>query len=412
MTGSGDARSPIDGRVLASRFAAPETEAMRIVLINGPNLNLLGARSPEFYGRTTLRDLEESCRDIADARGATLEAYQSNHEGDIIDRLHASRDADAVIINPGAFTHYSYAIRDAIEGIGIPTVEVHISNIKDREPWRRVSVVSEVCVATIFGRGIDGYRDAIEHVVARAAWPLETISYGPGGHQVGDLRVPESSGPHPVAVLLHGGFWRATHGRDLLDAAAVDLARRGWATWNIDFAGLGAGGGWRETSADVVAAIESLGLFGAAHGLDLGRIVLVGHGSGGQLAMCASKQAQTVAAAVGLAPISDLEQAYEAGIGDGAVAEYVRSAPAASPDRYEAVSPIRLLPLGVPLLIVHGDADDRIPAAMSRSFAGRAADEGDTVVYHELEDVGHRELVDPDTSAWSQVAEELERLRS
>ncbi|MEN8233343.1 MAG: type II 3-dehydroquinate dehydratase [Actinomycetota bacterium] len=386
---------------------------MRIVIINGPNLNLIGTRSPEIYGTTSLSELEEACRGWATDLGATAETYQSNHEGDIIDRLHSAREADAVIINPGAFTHYSYAIRDAIDAIGTPTVEVHISNIKDREPWRRVSVVSDVCAATIYGRGIRGYRDAINHVISRAAWPMETISYGPDDDHVGDLRIPDGPGPFPVAVLLHGGFWRDVFTRDLLDAAAVDLTRRGWATWNVEFARVGGGGGWRASSADAAAAIASLGSFGVDHGLDLDRVVLVGHGSGGQLALRATRDVEQVgiSAVVGLAPIGDLEAAHRAGIGDDAVAAFVRSSPDESPNRYNAASPIRNLPLGVPLLIVHGDEDDRIPAAISRSYAGRAADEGDTVVYHELEGVGHAELIDPAAPAWAKVVEELDRLR-
>jgi len=386
---------------------------MRIVIINGPNLNLIGTRSPEIYGSTSLEELEGTCRSWAADLGATIETYQSNHEGDLIDRLHAARDADGVVINPGAFTHYSYAIRDAIEAIGIPTVEVHISNVRDREPWRRISVVADVCVATIFGRGIIGYRDAIRHLVARAAWPVETITYGPDPDHVGDLRIPHGAGPHPVAVLLHGGFWRNTVARDLLDAAAVDLTERGWATWNVEFARVGGGGGWRATTTDVATAIRSLADFAEGHQLDLKRVIAVGHGSGGQLALQAAvgHNEPAISAVVALAPIGDLEAAHRAGIGGDAVNAFVRRTPEQSPERYAAASPIRNLPIGVPLLVVHGDEDDRVPAAISRSFAGRAADEGDTVVYHELEGVGHNDLIDPATLAWDKVVEEIDRLR-
>ena len=386
---------------------------MRIVIINGPNLNLIGTRSPEIYGSTSLKELEDTCRSWAADLGAVVETYQSNHEGDLIDRLHAARDADGVVINPGALTHYSYAIRDAIEAIGIPTVEVHISNVRDREPWRRISVVSDVCVATIFGRGMIGYRDAIRHLVARGAWPVETITYGPDPDHVGDLRIPHGAGPHPVAVLLHGGFWRNTVARDLLDAAAVDLTERGWATWNVEFARVGGGGGWRATAADVAIAIRSLSDFAEGHRLDLERVVTVGHGSGGQLALQAAvgRNDPAISAVVALAPIGDLEAAHRAGIGSDAVSAFARRSPEQSPERYAAASPIRNLPIGVPLLVVHGDEDDRVPAAISRSFAGRAADEGDAVVYHELEGVGHDELIDPATLAWDKVAEEIDRLR-
>ncbi len=386
---------------------------MRIVIINGPNLNLIGTRSPEIYGSTSLGELDASCRSWAADLGAVVETFQSNHEGDIIDRLHAARDADGVVINPGAFTHYSFAIRDAIEAISIPTVEVHISNVQDREPWRRISVVSDVCVATVFGRGIIGYRDAIRHLIARASWPVETIEYGPDPDNVGDLRIPRGPGPHPVAVLLHGGFWRNTVARDLLDAAAVDLTERGWATWNVEFARVGGGGGWRATTADVATAIGSLNVFAEGHRLDLDRVIVVGHGSGGQLALqsAVGTGEPQISAVVAIAPIADLEAAHQAGIGADAVKAFTRRTPDQSPERYAAASPIRNLPIGVPLLIVTGDQDDRVPATISREFAGRAADEGDTVVYHELEGVGHNELIDPATRAWSKVAEEIDRLR-
>jgi 3-dehydroquinate dehydratase II len=138
---------------------------MQISVINGPNLNLLGTRKPEIYGDWTLDQLDLACEQWAAEVGATVETYQSNHEGDLIDRLHRAREqAEAVIINPGALTHYSYAIRDAIEAIGIPTVEVHLSDISTREEWRRNSVISEVCVATIAGHGVDGYRQAIRRL--------------------------------------------------------------------------------------------------------------------------------------------------------------------------------------------------------------------------------------------------------
>jgi 3-dehydroquinate dehydratase type II len=386
---------------------------MRLIIINGPNLNLIGTRSPEIYGTTTLEELEAACRDWGYESGCEVETFQSNHEGDIIDRLHAARDQDGVVINPGAFTHYSYAIRDAIDAIGLPTVEVHISNVRDREPWRRTSVVSDVCVTTIFGRGVVGYRDAIRHLAARAAWPVETITYGPHTDNVGDLRIPRSEGPHPVAVLIHGGFWRNTAARDLLDPAAVDLTRRGWATWNIEFARVGSGGGFRATSADVSLAIGALVDFAEGHQLDLDRIVLIGHGSGGHLALQAAigRSEVPISAVATLAPIGDLKAAHEADVGGGAVEAFMRRTPEQSPERHVAASPIMNLPIGVPLLIVHGEEDDRIPAEISRSFAGRAADEGDSVVYHQLEGIGHEALIDPTLPAWEKVVDEIDRLR-
>lgn len=136
-----------------------------VLVINGPNLNLLGVRRPDIYGSTTLAELEDLCRVWGADLGMQVSTFQSNAEGAIIDRLHQARqDADGVIINPAAYTHYSYAIYDALEAIGLPVVEVHISDITKREPWRRQSVVAPACLTTISGRGIDGYRDALHHL--------------------------------------------------------------------------------------------------------------------------------------------------------------------------------------------------------------------------------------------------------
>ena len=139
---------------------------MRVLVVNGPNLNLLGTRRPDVYGQTTLGDLEELCRQWGAELGCTVTVFQSNHEGAIIDRLHeAIGRFDGIIINPGALTHYSYAIHDAIEAVAIDTVEVHISDISAREEWRAKSVVAPACRATISGEGVAGYRRAIEVLV-------------------------------------------------------------------------------------------------------------------------------------------------------------------------------------------------------------------------------------------------------
>ena len=143
---------------------------MRVLVVNGPNLNLLGTRRPDVYGQTTLGELEELCRQWGAELGCTVTVFQSNHEGAIIDRLHeAIGRFDGIIINPGALTHYSYAIHDAIEAVAIDTVEVHISDISAREEWRAKSVVAPACRATISGEGVAGYRRAIEVLVSGGA---------------------------------------------------------------------------------------------------------------------------------------------------------------------------------------------------------------------------------------------------
>jgi 3-dehydroquinate dehydratase-2 len=136
---------------------------MNILLLNGPNLNLLGEREPEIYGKTTLAELEQMVEARASALGHAVRAFQSNHEGALIDELHRQRAwAGGVIFNPGAYTHTSYALRDAISATKLRVVEVHLSDITRREPWRRVSVLQEVCAHRIMGKGVAGYLEALE----------------------------------------------------------------------------------------------------------------------------------------------------------------------------------------------------------------------------------------------------------
>ncbi|KAG9250343.1 Dehydroquinase [Emericellopsis atlantica] len=137
-----------------------------ILLINGPNLNLLGTREPATYGSTTLADVESAAQEQATALSAKLSTFQSNHEGAIVDRIQAARgDVDAIIINAGAYTHTSVAIRDALLGVEIPFVELHVSNVHAREEFRRHSYLCDKAAAVICGMGVYGYTAALEFVV-------------------------------------------------------------------------------------------------------------------------------------------------------------------------------------------------------------------------------------------------------
>lgn len=139
---------------------------MRVLVVNGPNLNLLGTRRPEIYGHATLAELEDQCRRWAAELGITVDTFQSNHEGVLVDCLHdAIGSVDGVVFNPGALAHYSYTLHDAVESVPMPVVEVHLSDIASREEWRHTSVVSPACITTITGKGIDGYREALEALV-------------------------------------------------------------------------------------------------------------------------------------------------------------------------------------------------------------------------------------------------------
>jgi 3-dehydroquinate dehydratase type II len=137
---------------------------MNVLVVNGPNLNLLGEREPEIYGSATLADLEREVEAHARTLGMTVRFFQSNHEGAIIDELHAQRHwADALVINPAAFTHYSYALRDALLAIKVPAAEVHLSDVDKRpEPFRQISVVRDVCVHRFAGLGVGSYLAALD----------------------------------------------------------------------------------------------------------------------------------------------------------------------------------------------------------------------------------------------------------
>ena len=134
---------------------------MKILIINGPNLNMLGRRKPEVYGQKTLAQINDYLKDYF--KRVKLDFFQSNHEGEIIDKIQrAGGEYQGIVINPGAYSHYSYAIRDAIEACGVPVAEVHISNLAQREDFRRHSVVSEVCIGTVSGFGAYGYIIAVQ----------------------------------------------------------------------------------------------------------------------------------------------------------------------------------------------------------------------------------------------------------
>ncbi|MFL6714767.1 MAG: type II 3-dehydroquinate dehydratase [Burkholderiaceae bacterium] len=143
--------------------------AKNLLLLNGPNLNLLGTREPEVYGSTTLADVEQAAKAQASAADAAIATFQSNHEGALIDRIQAARTekVDAIIINPGGLTHTSVALRDALAGVAIPFVEIHISNIHKREPFRHKSFLSEIAVGVICGLGVEGYRAAIDFALKK-----------------------------------------------------------------------------------------------------------------------------------------------------------------------------------------------------------------------------------------------------
>ena len=137
---------------------------MNILVINGPNLNMLGIREPDHYGKGTYADLCNQIREYCESRNIGVDFYQSNHEGALVDRIQAAYydGTDGIVINPGAYTHTSIALLDAVKAVGIPTVEVHISKVEEREAFRQISYIRAACVATITGKGFAGYLEAVD----------------------------------------------------------------------------------------------------------------------------------------------------------------------------------------------------------------------------------------------------------
>ncbi len=378
----------------------------QILLVNGPNLNLLGVREPERYGTTTLAELEGLVTGWGAALGVTVTPFQSNHEGAIIDRIHEARtEVDGIVINGGALTHYSRALYDALVAVALPAVEIHISNIMTREAWRRQSVTSPACIATIYGRGITGYRDALRALLNLTTAPPQTIRYGAGDDEVMDVRVPLENGPHPAALLLHGGFWRGEWGRDTIDSLAVDLFERGWLTANVEYRRLDRGGGWPVTGVDVLAALETVL---ARTDIDPDRVVLIGHSAGGQLALVAAEAASTAPAlVVALAPITDLIAAHDEGLNDGIVERFMHGTPESRPAAYRAASPITAFSGSFPRALAHGDEDTVVPPSHSSRYVEAAVEAGIEADLLELPATGHFEMLDAGRQPWRRVRDRL-----
>ena len=141
---------------------------MKIMVINGPNINMLGIREPDIYGKETYNSLIEKIENYAKEKGVYVSCYQSNHEGDLVDNIQFAYGVfDGIVINPGAYTHTSIAILDAVKAVGIPTVEVHISDVSAREDFRQISYIRMACFKTISGKGTDGYLEAIDAIIEK-----------------------------------------------------------------------------------------------------------------------------------------------------------------------------------------------------------------------------------------------------
>ncbi len=379
---------------------------MKLLVINGPNLNLLGTREPEIYGSLTLADIESQWEARALTLGIELDTFQSNHEGAIIDALHAARaTTDGVVLNAGALTHYSYALHDAIVACDIPTVEVHISNIHEREEWRHTSVISPAAQTVIVGRGTNGYLNAIDHLHALLSHPPSTHRYGPDADNVLDLRTPDGSGPFRIAVIVHGGFWRSIYGRDVMDPAAIDLVDRGWATVNVEYRR--GPGSYPSACEDLDRALDWVKANASQHRLDPDAIVAIGHSAGGYLVVNAAHHRDDLAGVVALGAVTDIVASSEARPQDDPVAAFI-GGPRATHGALWSEAEITGKPASA-VSLVHGALDIDVDPSQSEAYVQLR---GGHTPLTMLGDTGHMELIDPSHDAWKSVIRSLDAISS
>jgi acetyl esterase/lipase len=237
------------------------------------------------------------------------------------------------------------------------------------------------------------------------------IIYGNDPLQFGELRLPAGDGPHPVAIVIHGGFWRAAYNLDHISHLCIALNESGIATWSLEYRRIGdPGGGYPGTFDDVESGTERIQTAGPGK-LDLGRTVVIGHSAGAQLALwVGSRHVVRLRGIVSLAGVSDLRLAYELKLSNSVVADLLGGSPEQIPDRYCRFSPVELLPLGIPQRLIHGTLDANVPFEMSTAYVAAAKARGDDVELIPLEGAGHFELIDPRTKEFKTVRRTIEDL--
>lgn len=254
--------------------------------------------------------------------------------------------------------------------------------------------------------------------------PDVRIAYGQETPQFGDLRLPDGAGPHRVVVIIHGGFWKSEYSLDHIGHLADAIRRAGFATWSLEYRRVGDdGGGWPGTFHDIGAGTDYVRKLAETHPVDAGRVVALGHSAGGQMALWLATRSRGKADAahsdtdpialggvVSLAGVTDLDLAWELGLGGAAVAGLLGGSPRDIPDRYHTASPIDRLPASIPQILLHGTQDREVPFRFSRQYVSKAHSHNGEVRLVRLEGRGHYELIDPRSSAWPAVEEAVRSL--
>jgi acetyl esterase/lipase len=251
--------------------------------------------------------------------------------------------------------------------------------------------------------------------------PNARATYGPAPEQFGDLRLPPGDGPHPVMVMLHGGFWRARYDLQHTGHLCAALTAHGVATWNVEYRRVGdVGGAYPNTLRDAGLAVDHLRKIAPKYNLDLDRVVLVGHSAGGHLAVWSAGRHRIpegdplhildplpVRAVVALAGAVDLGLCWRMHLSNDAVVELMGGSPEEVPERYATASPGTLLPLGVKQVLIHGSRDPDVPYEISQFYAERAKSLGDDATLVTLKGAGHFEVIDPGSKEYAQVRDAI-----
>jgi len=233
---------------------------------------------------------------------------------------------------------------------------------------------------------------------------MERIAYGSDPFQFADLRLPDARGLRPVAIVIHGGFWRAKYDLEYIVPGCEALTRTGIATWNLEYRRIGnPGGGWPGTFEDVAAGAEHLRAIAPQFGLDLNRVLAIGHSAGGHLALWLASSTKMITSAISLAGVVDLRRAWELHLSNTVVADFLGGSPEEVPDRYDFASPVEHLPLGIPQKLFHGTADASVPHEISERYVRMAQLRGDDAELITLEKASHFDPVDPRTKEFALV---------
>lgn len=363
----------------------------------------------------TYQLFEESAGDLS----VQLEIFQAE-ENDLkatVDRAVSRLSIDGIILlrAPEAVMT-STELEAGLQRVEVSVVELflnsrgHHQRIDKLEPDRRI-------IRTIYGRRERGIFWAMHFLLHSGDYPYQTLSYGELDSQIGDLMLPEGAGPHPVVMLIHGGFWRDGYYRDSTHGIAADLAKKGIAVWNIEYRRVGeSGGGFPESHEDVLLALNHLEKLAPDHALDLQSVAVVGHSAGGYLSMWASSVPQGTLAelmptpqvpvryGVALAGVTDLDEAYKHGGGEQAAANFLKAA-AENPALRKQLSVGYLnFAADTQILLAHGTEDLYVPVELTEHTYQLLEARGITTELLILEGSGHNEFVDPATMEWQEIA--------